>query len=248
MDVIIKTDPKERLFAIPKTRIRLNVLVEHPKGNWKRIQVTLNYNAAFGLTPSEHQITSKNDIGMSSISEEVVVPDKLGEFPIGEVNVRVNNDERSQYLPTVRILSEEGYFEQMVAERLRELEFEAVRLGGPRKPDVETSPKKDLSQRAHVEGTLEDYYELSKFRNDTSKFREWRRARQYKRLIIVTYTDRISEGVARALRRTHDPISLIRYRDLETLASMFEKGLVSIYQVQFLLLGHTGIVQVDALT
>ena len=247
MDIAIKTDPKERLLVIPKARIRLNILVEHPKTSWKRIRVKINYNPSFSLAPSEHHITEKNDVGMNSLREEVIVPNKLGEFPLGEVIINVNGEERSQYLPTMRILSEEGYFEETVTEKLRDLEFEAVRLGGPRRPDAEASPKKDPTQRVQVEATLEDSYELSKFRNDVSKFREWHRIRQYKRLLIVTNTDKIAEGVKRALRRTSDPISLIKYRDLDRLASSLKQGLISIYQVQLLLLGHTGIIELESL-
>jgi len=235
-------------LVVPKTRIRLNILVEHPKSSWRSIGVKLNYNPVLAMGPSEHQITGKNDVGMSSLTEEVIAPSKLGEFPIGEVVITIDGDERSQYLPTMRVLSEDGYFEEMVAEKLRELEFEAVRLGGPSKPDVEAAPKKDPSQRVHLEATLEDSYEISKFRNDVSKFREWRRIRQYKRLIIVTYSNRITDGVARQFRRTHDPISLIKFKDLEKLASDFRKGLLSIYQVQWILLGHTGIIHLESLT
>ncbi len=244
---MIKTEPKERLLVIPKTKVRLNILVEHPKGNWKRIDVKLNYNPILSTTPSEHQITSKNDVGMSSLLEEIVAPTKLGELPIGEVAITVDGEERSQYLPTMRVLSVDGFFEEMVAGKLRELEFEAVRLGGPSKPDVEAALKKDPGQRLHVEATLEDTYEIAKFRNDVSKFREWRRIRQYKRLIIVTYTDRITDAVVRILKRTHDPISLISFTDLEKLATEFIRGHLSIYQVQFILLGHTGIVHLESL-
>jgi len=247
MNVVIKTEPKERLLVIPRTKIRLNILVEHPKHNWKRIDVKLNYNPVLSTTPSEHQITSKNDIGMSSLVEEIVAPAKLGELPIGEVAITLDGEERAQYLPTMRVLSEDGFFEEMVAGKLRELGFEAVRLGGPSKPDVEATPKKDPSQRLHVEATLEDTYDIAKFRSDVSKFREWRRLRQYKRLVIVTYTDRITDGVVRVLKRTHDPISLIYFKDLEKLATEFIQGHLSIYQVQFILMGHTGIIPLESL-
>jgi hypothetical protein len=248
MQALIDIDPKERLLVIPQSKIQFNILVEHPKTDWKRIEVRINYSPMFGREPSRYVITQKNEIHMTSLTEKMeIVARRLGEVPLGDVVVNVDGDERSQYLPTVRIMSPDGYFEEKVAETLRELEFEAIRLGGPGRPDVEANPKREPAQRVQVEATLEDHYDIERYRNDVAKFHEFKRARQYKRLLIVVNTDKIAEGVMQKLARATDPISLVRYQDLQNLASQFSQGRVSRFQVVAHLMAHTGFVDVESL-
>ena len=193
-------------------------------------------------------IRAKNEIGMSSLTEEVTVIEKrLGEVSLGDIIVNVDGDERSQYLPPVRIMALDAYFEEKVAEKLRDIEFDAVRLGGPGRPDVEANPKKEPTQRVQVEATLEDYYDMAKYRSDVGKFHEFKRVRQYRRLLIVVNTDKIADGVLHQLKRTTDPISLVRYEDLESLATQFSQGCVSRFQVVAVLLAHTGLVSMESL-
>jgi hypothetical protein len=249
MQALINIDPKERLVVIPQSKIRFNVRVDHPKTNWKRIEIHINYNPIFSRPPCKYVITEKNEINMSSLTEELTIVEKrLGEVPLGDIIVNVDGEERSQYLPTVRIMSLDAYFEEKVAEKLRELEFEAIRLGGPGRPDVEANPKTEPTQRVQVEATLEDHYNVQRFRNDIGKFHHFKRARQYKRLLIVVNSDKISDVVVQQLRRTTDPISLIRYEHLENLVSHFLQGRVSKYQVIAVLMARTGLVDMENLT
>jgi hypothetical protein len=249
MQAIVDVEPKERLLAIPGSKLRFNIRIEHPKTSWKRIEVLINYSPIFSHQPSRFLITEKNEINMSSLTDEITVTEKrLGEVPIGDIIVNVDGQENSQYLPTVRMLSPDGYFEEKVAEKLRQMEFEAVRLGGPRRPDVEANPRKEPTQRIQVEATLEDYYDIAKYRIDVGKFHEFKRSRQYKRLLIVVNTDKVADGVIHQLRRTPDPISLVRFVDLEKLAIDFSQGLVSRFQVIACLLAHTGLVSLESLT
>jgi hypothetical protein len=249
MQALIEIEPKERLLVIPDSKISFNIRIEHPKTPWKRIEVRINYSPIFSRQPSRYVITETNEIGMSSLSEEVaIVGRKLGEVALGDVIVNVDGEERSQYLPTVRILPLEGYFEEKVAETLRELEFEAVRLSGPSRPDVEANPKREPTQRFQVEATLEDFYDTTKYRIDVGKFHEFKRAGHYKRLLIVANTGKIAEGVLQKLERTTDPISLVRYEDLENLAARFSQGQVSRFQVLAVLFAHTGLVDLENLT
>jgi len=243
MQALINIDPKERLLVIPQSKIRFNVRVDHPKTSWKKIEVRINYNPIFSCPPCEYVITEKNEIGMSSLTEELtIVARRLGEVPLGDIIISVDGEERSQYLPTVRIVSLDAYFEEKVAEKLRELEFEALRLGGPGRADVEANPKKEPTQRIQVEATLEDHYDVQRFRNDVGKFHHLKRVRQYKRLLIVVNSNKIADGVLQQLSRTADPISMIRYEHLENLVSLFKQGLVSKYQVIAVLMAHTGLV------
>jgi hypothetical protein len=248
MHALINVEQKERLLAIPGSKLRFNIRIEHPKTSWKKIEVRISYSPVFSRQPSRFLITEKNEINMSSLTDEITVIEKrLGDVAIGDIIVNVDGQESSQYLPTVRVLSLDGYFEEKVAEKLREVEFEAVRLGGPGRPDVEANPRKEPTQRIQVEATLEDHYDLAKYRIDVGKFHEFRRSRQYKRLLIVVNTNKIADGVVRQLRRTPDPISLVRYEDLERLATEFSDTRVSRFQVIACLLAHTGLVSLESL-
>jgi hypothetical protein len=248
MQALIDIEPKERLLVIPGSKVRFNVRIEHPKTSWKRIEVRINYSPVFSHPPSEYVIKAKNEIGMSSLTEDVTVMEKrLGEVSLGDIIVNVDGDERSQYLPPVRIMALDAYFEEKVAEKLRDIEFEAVRIGGPGRPDVEANPKKEPTQRVQVEATLEDYYDMAKYRSDVGKFHEFKRVRQYKRLLIVVNTDKIADGVLHQLKHTTDPISLVRYEGLESLAAEFSQGRVSRFQVVAVLLAHTGLVSLESL-
>ncbi len=241
MGVIIDVD-SERIAVVPNTKVRLNILVEHPKSRWKEIRVTANYHPEFGAGSKEFpKISESNEAGISVLTDELTIPARVGENRLGDIQVKIDGETKEQYLPKLRILTLEGFFEEKVAEKLRKLGFDAIRLGGPRRPDIEAVHKRQPEQRFQVEATTEDHYDLDRLRRDKGKFNELKRERNYRRLLIVVNTEKISGGVTRQLRIESTPVSLITFRDLSSLARMYEEAKVSSYEI-IATLSQTGII------
>lgn len=246
MPILIRM-PEENIKAVAGKRIRLNVQIEHPRTRWKNIKLMIKYNELFCQQPVERSITEPNDVGFSVIADEITIPEvPPTEQRLGEIIVESNGDTRSEYLPKIKIVSLEGYFEESVAQRLRELGFEANRWGGPSNPDVEAFHPDQPSQKYQVEATTEKKYDLDKYWKDTGKFRDMKEKFQFKRLLIVTLADLkdICPGVTKRLKRASDPFSLITYRDLQKLATKYTQIEISKYEVLAVLL-QTGIIPVD---
>ncbi len=241
MGVIIDVD-SERIAVIPNTKVRLNILVEHPKRRWKEIRVRANYHPEFGGGSKEFsKITEPNEAGISVLTDELTIPTRVGEHRLGDIQVNIDGETKEQYLPKLRILTLEGFFEEKVAEKLRKLGFDAIRLGGPRRPDIEAVHKKQPEQRFQVEATTEDHYDLDRLRRDKGKFHELKRERNYRRLLIVVNTEKIAGGVTKQLRIENTPVSLITFRDLSSLSGMYEEAVVSSYEI-IATLSQTGII------
>ena len=244
MDVFVETDPKERLLVIPNTRIRVNVLVEHPRTNWKRIEVRIVYDSSLSHPSSSHTITERNESRMSSFSEELIAPSKFGELPLGDLFVNVDGAERSHYLPTIRILSETGFFEELVAGSLRRLGFEVSRFSRQNMPGLEVFHRRRASERIHVEATPESFYGVQDFERHLAKFRKFERSRIYRRLLIVVFGT-VAESVRRRISRSPQLISIVSYRELTRLDFELQNGTISSYEVIEVFLDRKGLIGME---
>jgi hypothetical protein len=187
-------------------------------------------------------ITESNEAGISILSAEVIAPDVFRDIRIGEISVKIDGDVKVQYLPLLRILSPEGFFEEDVVERLRTLGYEAVRLGGPSQPDVEATHRKRPEEKFQVETTSRNRYDIQEYRTDIAKHLSLKREKRYHHLLIVVNASRISEAVKEKLQREREMVSLVLFRDLAAMASLYQDAEISSYEV-IALLSQRGLVQ-----
>jgi len=233
------------IYGIPGKRLILNIQVEHPHETWKEIKIFIKYHPIFKTNSFEHLINRTNDVGFTVLKTEVVLPQDLGEYKLGEIIIERNGTVISHDLPRVHILTLDGYFEEMVAKELRSLGFVSKRWGGPDNPDIEAYHPDFPTQKFQVEATIEQNYGLRKYREDTGKFHDLKNRFDFKRLLIVPLVDptNISKDVFDRLRKTSDPISLICFGDLQKLSEKYKNYHISKYEV-FAYLSQTGFIRI----
>jgi hypothetical protein len=219
--------------AVPGKKIRLNIQVEHPRGNWKSIGVSVDFSNSLALPSVQREIKS-NEAGFSTVQVDIEVPrarpSQRTELRIGSITVTRDGEKKTELLPKLRILTPESYFEEITGETLRSLGYEVQRYGGPRNPDL-VAYHPDQPGKVEVEATTESSYDLVKYRSDIGKYHGLKHVHNFQRLLIVTKADRIEPGVLDDLRHIHEPFTLIRYGDLEVLLSRYKNCQISKYEV-----------------
>jgi hypothetical protein len=225
--------PNRIIKGVPGKKIRLNIQVEHPRGNWKNIGVSVDFSDSFALPSIQREIKS-NEVGFSTIQVDIEVPperpSERTELRIGSITVTRDGDKTTELLPKLIILTPEAYFEEIIGETLRSLGYDVQRYGGPRNPDL-VAYHPDQPGKLEVEATTESSYDLVKYRSDIGKFHGLKHVHNFQRLLIVTKNDRIEPGVLDDLAHVHQPFTLIRYRDLQNLLSRYKNCQISKYEV-----------------
>jgi len=225
--------PNQIIKGVPGKKIRLNIQVEHPRGGWKCIGVSVDFSDNFALPSIQREIKS-NEVGFSTIQVDIEVPperpSERTELRIGSITITRDGDKTTELLPKLIILTPESYFEEITGETLRSLGYEVQRYGGPRNPDL-VAYHPDQPGKVEVEATTESSYDLVKYRSDIGKFHGLKHVHNFQRLLIVSKADRIEPGVLDGLAHVHEPFTLIRYSDLKSLLSKYKNCQISKYEV-----------------
>lgn len=225
--------PNRIIKGVPGKKIRLNIQVEHPRGGWKSIGVSVDFSDNFAL-PSVQRDIKSNEVGFSTIQVDIEVPperpSERTELRIGSITITRDGDKTTELLPKLIILTPESYFEEITGETLRSLGYDVQRYGGPRNPDL-VAYHPDQPGKLEVEATTESSYDLVKYRSDIGKFHGLKHVHNFQRLLIVSKADRIEPGVLDDLAHVHEPFTLIRYNDLKNLLSKYKNCQISKYEV-----------------
>jgi hypothetical protein len=239
----ISIAPKKEYICIPGKKLRLNIQIEYPPSSWKYIKVSIRFHETLGIAKIERTITEKSEANFCVIQQDIILPDVLGRYKLGSIEIESNGDIDYEDLPHVNILTHDAYFEEQVAETMRKLGFHAKRYGGPKNPDVVATHPFFPEQKFHVEATTQAEYDISKFRSDKAKFDELKLEFKFKHLLIVSLASPsdITRDVYDRLKKTSDPVSLICYEDLENMAREYTGFRVSSYEI-FATLNQSGFI------
>jgi hypothetical protein len=237
--------PEETILGLAGKKIIFHVQVELPRLQWRTIRVEFNYANELGLSPSKYTISEPTEVGFTSIRDEILLPDHIGEFRLGTLRIIHNGDDASYYLPRVRVMTLDGFFEESVAKCLRALGFDAKRWGGRDRPDIIAFHPKQRDQVMQVEATTEKRYDIDKWRSDIGKFYDLKDRYSTRRLLVVTLAGprEVSTEVKKRLARSDNRFSLICYDHLDKLQSMFGEFQIGDTEV-IAQLGRAGFIEI----
>lgn len=237
--------PDETILGLAGKKIIFNVQVELPRLQWRTIRIEFDYANEFGVQPSKYTISKPTEVGFTTIREEIILPNQVGEFRLGTLRIVHNGDVSPYYLPRVRILTFDGFFEESVAKCLRALGYDAKRWGGRDRPDIIAFHPKQRDQVMQVEATTEKRYDIDKWRSDIGKFYDLKDRYGSRRLLVVTLVGPhdVSTEVKKRLARTDNRFSLICYEHLEKLQSMFGEFQIGNTEV-IAQLGRAGFIEI----
>ena len=191
----------------------------------EKIIVRLKLNAELGkktlektLMPGRpHSLLFRTTNFVSRVPKDILGRKKRKILPyLGKFEILVNKQKiYTEELPPIRIIDNHIHFEtETVPETLEALGFCVTVIGGKNEPDLIAYHLQINPQKIDVEPTLSATYGLSDLDNDRGKFGRYIKKYNFKRMLAVCQSKKISEDVIEDLNKTSDPIGLIEFKDL----------------------------------
>lgn len=207
------------------------------------VDVLLTFNGMLRLSNRKASFIASTT--PRTLEYTVRVPQKCCFIPfLGKVSIILEGETHcNSELNPIRVVTESDYFEYIVRDELRALDFVAERYGG-KDPDVVAYHNLFSEENFDVECTLESPYNMGKFNHDFGKYMRERAKWKFTRLLLVSHSTYIMPDVPRKITEIKDtPISLITFVDLRRLKALFKEGAVEKKDV-YLELIRRGLIQV----
>jgi len=238
-----RINPTELVIVPLDSDIVIRLVVYSERENVP-IDLFLSFHGMLGLRNCKASFIASTT--PKTVEYTVRTPKKCCFIPyLGRVSVMLENQTHcNSELNPIRVVTERDYFEYVVCDELRELDFVAERYGG-KDPDVTAYHNLYPEEIFDVECTLESPYDVSKFNHDFGKYVRERAKWNFTRLLLVSHSTYITPDVPRVISGVKDAnISLITFVDLRRLRSQFRDGSIDKKDV-YLSLIKRGLIQLE---
>jgi hypothetical protein len=237
-----RVNPSEQIVVPLDSDVVIRLTVFSSRENVP-LDVLLSFNGVLRLSNRKASFVASTT--PKTLEYTVRVPQRCCFIPyLGKVTIMIEGENHcNSELNPVRVVTESDYFEYIVRDELRALDFVAERYGG-KDPDVVAYHNLFPEERFDVECTLESPFDMGKFNHDFGKYMREKTKWGFTRLLLVSHSTYIMPDIPRKITEIKDtPISLVTFVDLRRLKGLFREGALQKKDI-YLELIRRGLIQV----